>query len=161
VARVSKDGSLIKRPYIFIIVAIIIIGGVASLFAFNSLSTPNKTPDCTNVGKTVNFTIIESDTGAMEGMNGSYNQFYKGVYTWPVMKVQCNDIVHILIENRNSSEDHGFAIIHYFNAGVALSPGQSYTKTFVANKIGNFPVFCNIECAIHPFMQNGELIVTS
>jgi heme/copper-type cytochrome/quinol oxidase subunit 2 len=159
--RVSlEDESLIKKPYIFIIIGVIIVAGATSYFVLSSLDS-SPPPSCTNVGKTVTFTIFESDTGAMEGMNGSYNEFYKGVYTWPVMKVQCNDTVVIHLENVNSSEDHGFQIIYYFNTGIALSPGQSHKITFKATKIGNFPVLCNIECSIHPFMQSGELIVTS
>ena len=149
---------MIKKPYIFIIITVIIITGITSYFVFDP---PANGPSCTNVGKTVNFTIIESDYGPNEGMNGSYNQFYKGVYTWPVIKVQCNDTVVIHVLNMNSSEDHGFAIIYYFNAGVSIAPGKSFTKSFVANKVGNFTIFCDIECAIHPFMQNGELVVSS
>ena len=116
-------------------------------------TTATTTPTSSN---TVYFTIIESDRGAMEGMNGSAYHLYE---PWPVMEVQMGDIVIIHIESMNSSEVHGFAIVHYFDPGVGLLPGGSYTDKFVANENGTFLVSCLIFCAIHYEMDHGELIV--
>jgi FtsP/CotA-like multicopper oxidase with cupredoxin domain len=127
----------------------------------------------TNAGSTSNnstvyMTIYESDRGAMAGMNGSV---YKGATAnWPVVSVKQGQTVVIRVENlaNESSEPHGFVIDHYFNspvgnapAGVELYPGQSYTVKFVATQTGTFKMYCSVFCTIHPFMQNGELIVRS
>lgn len=109
-------------------------------------------------GTTVHFTIIETNSGPLEGINGSYYHPLPPGPPWPVMTVDHGERVIIHVIN-NGTEPHGFAIIHYFSAGVAISEGQSYDVSFIANQIGNFTVFCRIECSIHPFMQNGLLIV--
>jgi FtsP/CotA-like multicopper oxidase with cupredoxin domain len=109
-------------------------------------------------GSTATFTIIESDPGNnYEGMNGS--AFHVST-PWPVIQVYQGQKVVIQIFNCASSESHGFAISTYLNSGVTVRPGQSYTLTFVANQQGTFRVYCSIFCAIHPYMQNGELLVS-
>jgi heme/copper-type cytochrome/quinol oxidase subunit 2 len=90
-------------------------------------------------------------------MNGSA---YHLTAPWPVIRVQQDQTVVIVVYNCAPSESHGFAITHYFNSGAAVSAGKSYTLTFVATEAGTFRIYCNIFCAIHPLMQNGELIVT-
>lgn len=105
---------------------------------------------------TVYFTIIESDRGPMEGMNGSA---YHIGEAWPVMQVQVGDTVIIHIMSVNASEIHGFTITHYFDPGVGLIPGGQYTYKFVASKSGTFIVTCLIFCAIHPLMDYGKFIV--
>ena len=105
----------------------------------------------------VSMVIIESDPGNLyEGMNGSA---YHITDQWPVITVHQGQSVTIHVVNCASSEPHGFSITHYFDSGVSLSPGQSYTLTFTATQKGTFRVFCNIFCIIHPDMQNGALIV--
>jgi heme/copper-type cytochrome/quinol oxidase subunit 2 len=107
---------------------------------------------------TATFLIVESDPGSpFEGMNGS--AYHALTANWPVMVVHQGQKVVIHLINCASSEDHGFAITHYFGAGLALAPGNSYTLTFTAGEKGTFRVYCSILCAIHPYMQNGELIV--
>ena len=104
------------------------------------------------------FLIVEADIGSSyEGINGSA---YHQNTNWPVMTVYQNQTVTIHVVNCPSSpEPHGFAIGHYFPSGVELSPGQSYTLTFIASTKGKFLVFCNVYCSIHYLMQNGELLV--
>lgn len=112
----------------------------------------------TSPSATVTFTIIESDPGNnYEGMNGSA---YHLSVQWPIITVHQGQRVVIHIYNCASSESHGFAITNYFNAGVTVRPGQSYTLTFVANQKGSFRMFCSIFCSIHPLMQNGAFVVT-
>ena len=90
-------------------------------------------------------------------MNGS--AYHLGV-PWPVINVHQNQTVVIHIFNCASSEPHGFAITHYFNSGVILQPDQSYTWTFDADQKGTFTMYCNTFCAIHPYMQNGRVMVS-
>ena len=106
----------------------------------------------------VSILIVEADIGSSyEGINGS--AFHLSV-NWPVITVYQSQKITIHVLNCPSSpEPHGFAIGNYFASGVTLSPGQSYTFTFVANTVGRFTVFCNVFCAIHQYMQNGELLV--
>ncbi|MDG6923900.1 MAG: hypothetical protein JRN67_11495, partial [Nitrososphaerota archaeon] len=102
--------------------------------------------------------IVEGDIGSSyEGINGSAHHQDTN---WPVITVYQGQSITVHVVNCPSSpEPHGFAIGHYFNSGVSLSPGQSYTFTFVADATGRFTVFCDIFCAIHQYMQNGELLV--
>ena len=93
-----------------------------------------------------------------EGMNGS--RYHSLTTPWPVIQVYQGQKVEINVFNCASSEAHGFAISTYFNAGATVRPGESYTVTFSANQIGTFRMYCSIFCAIHPYMQNGELIVS-
>jgi heme/copper-type cytochrome/quinol oxidase subunit 2 len=106
------------------------------------------------------ITIYEEDPPApLAGLNGSY---YKSTsVNWPVITVHKGDTVVITVINTNSSEPHGFAIDNYDPTGVSTAPGHENTITFVANKVGSFRVYCNVFCAIHPLMQNGELVVIS
>jgi heme/copper-type cytochrome/quinol oxidase subunit 2 len=139
---------------VIVVVVVLSIGSLVALAYSGTFkaSTPN--------GQVVRITIYEEDPpAALAGMNGSY---YKSVQTiWPVIQIRQNDTVIITIINQNSSETHGFAIDYYEPGGVATSPGQQNTVTFVANKIGTFRIYCDVLCAIHPLMQNGELIVNS
>lgn len=142
-----------------IIVSVAIATAMVSLILI--ISSGISTPVSTSSGlasKTVYFTIIMSDTGPLEGMNGSAHHVSQA---WPVITVQQGEAVVILLLSRNSSEAHGFEISHYFNQGVALEPGGSYTIKFVANDPGSFLITCPIFCAIHPLMDFGRLIVQS
>jgi heme/copper-type cytochrome/quinol oxidase subunit 2 len=114
--------------------------------------------------KTMVFTIYEADPpNSMAGMNGSYYYFQTHPYSnsYPVITVPNGTMVIIHVINNASSEPHGFTIDYYFNAGTTVRPQESFTLTFVANKVGTFRIYCNVFCSIHPFMQNGELNVTS
>jgi hypothetical protein len=106
---------------------------------------------------TATFVIIESDAGSYEGINGSAH--HQDV-PWPVVVVHRGQTVVFDIYNCGSSEPHGFAVSHFFPAGISVLPtGQIRTVNFVANQVGNFTIFCSILCAIHPLMQNGRLVV--
>ncbi len=139
------------------LVAIVVI---SALIVVSLYPNPFGTSSSTNTSSsTVYFTIVENDypnPGA--GMNGS---FYHSLATpWPVIHVSKGQTVVIRIVNEGD-EPHGFSIHHYFDSGVALQLGESYTLTFVATEIGAFTIRCSIFCAIHPYMQNAQLIVSS
>jgi FtsP/CotA-like multicopper oxidase with cupredoxin domain len=111
----------------------------------------------TFTGTTVHFTIVEASTGPLKGMNGS--AYYPTTTPWPLLEVNQGVRVIIHVMNNSTSEPHGFAINHYFPSGVSVSAQQSYNVVFIANEVGNFTIYCNIVCSIHPFMQNGRLVV--
>ncbi|MBI3116803.1 MAG: hypothetical protein HYZ12_05650 [Thaumarchaeota archaeon] len=79
---------------------------------------------------------------------------------WPVITVHRGDTVKLLFCNVERVEAHGFAIDGYFDGGVTLRPGQTYSITFIADKAGSFAIFCNVFCTIHIYMK-GMLVVTA
>lgn len=135
------------------ILAIAIVGsaGIIGVLAYDGFF--NLSPF---TGTTVHFTIIEESTGPLEGMNGSY---YHGFNTWPIIQVNKGDKVVINVMNNSTSEPHGFSITHYFPAGATIGARQSYNVIFIASQAGNFTIYCNIQCSIHPFMEQGLLMV--
>ena len=146
-----------------VIVVIAIVGaGSIIVFSYSGFPTPSSSgePQSSSSSHILHFTIIESDPpDPLAGMNGSY---YKPLTThWPIIQVHQGDTVIITVINNNSREIHGFAIDHYDDKGFSLAPGQRHTISFIANEAGNFRMYCNVFCAIHPYMQNGELIVNS
>ena len=145
-----------KLAAISIIAVVAIVVVIFSIPALQHQTT-NK-PVISGASKTVYFTIIESDRGPYEGMNGSA---YHVGEAWPIMEVELGDTVIIHIISQNSQEAHGFTILHYFDPGVGLFPGGTYTVKFVANENGTFVITCLLFCAIHPFMDYGKFIVNS
>jgi heme/copper-type cytochrome/quinol oxidase subunit 2 len=106
------------------------------------------------------FLIVAADPPSpFAGYNGSY---YQGTSTqWPTMNVNVGQVVSIHVINCASSEAHGFAITYYDDKSIIAIPrGSYYDVTFTATKAGSFRVYCDIFCAIHPFMQNGALVVS-
>jgi hypothetical protein len=154
----SRPARLIqsKKAIAIVISAVIVLASVLVVVAVLQPSVIGSP----GVGSknTVTFTIIESDRGSMEGMNGSAYHF---TVAWPVITVHQGDTVIIHLLSVNSSEPHGFTISHYFDPGVGLLPGGTYTVKFVANELGTFVITCLLFCAIHPLMDHGEFIVDS
>jgi FtsP/CotA-like multicopper oxidase with cupredoxin domain len=96
--------------------------------------------------------------------NYGYNDsMLKGpTLSWPVIKVQQNTTVNITVCNADPSEAHGFQISNYYDSKiVSVVPGVVIHVSFRATQVGSFRIYCAIFCAIHPFMVNGELLVTS
>jgi heme/copper-type cytochrome/quinol oxidase subunit 2 len=155
--KVESVKSVPGRTRLFaVIIAVAVIAGATTLGVAYSRGYLTPSPE-TGGGTTHHFLIIEESTGQDEGMNGSY---YRLGQKWPVMHVVKGDTVIINVTNEGTSEPHGFAIVHYDDSGVTVRPGQTQIITFVANQVGNFTVYCNIFCSIHPYMQNGVLIVS-
>ncbi|MHB2036146.1 MAG: cupredoxin domain-containing protein [Nitrososphaerales archaeon] len=178
-----------SKRILAIIVTVLVIAAVSSAtLVYGDLHLPDSTSTtasiCDSISGTApsgfaksnfiatkaSFVVVESDSGAFEGMNGSYyhtfpsSAGYAGynstLQNWPVIQVRQNQTVSITITSCAASEPHGFAIGHYFNAGVTLQAGQSYTFVFEASQKGEFSMYCNTFCSIHPYMQNGLLIVS-
>ncbi|MCL4519416.1 MAG: hypothetical protein M1587_09480 [Thaumarchaeota archaeon] len=143
------------------VIAVLAVGMVVVAIYSNAFNIDNYFASSinNNSGSTAYFTIIISDHAPDEGMNGSA---IKGVSAvWPVIHVHIGQKVVINVQMVNADEPHGFAIDNYFPSGVTLRPGESYQVTFVANEAGTFRMYCNVFCAIHPLMQNGQVVVSS
>lgn len=110
-------------------------------------------------GKTDHFTLYEADWGQYEGINGSAHHLSANVVNYPVLNVSLGDTVVIVVHNVNSDEAHSLGIDHYYDKSVLISPNSIVEITFVANKAGEFRVYCNIACVMMPFMTQGLLIV--
>jgi FtsP/CotA-like multicopper oxidase with cupredoxin domain len=143
------------------IVSAVVIGSVLGVYwpSLNTLANP--APPTTEASACVRppgyFLIV----GDLEGYNDSVDHLEQAPDApWPVIQVHRGDTVHILVCNLDDYSPHGFAIQHYFDVGVALMPHDSYRISFVADEDGTFIMYCNIFCPVHPYMQNGELIVT-
>src|SRR2546426_7300359 len=87
--------------------------------------------------------------------NGFNDSIHRGQ---PTIEFQRGDTVNILVCNLDSVQSHGFAIDHYFPAGVTSRPGEAYKVSFVAKDLGSFTIYCNVFCTVHTFMK-GRLIV--
>ncbi len=140
-----------------IVLGVLVVSGIVIFLVLSPSALTGVSTSGNN--QTVHFTIMISDPSNPDaGMNGSY---YKSAATpWPVLNVKVGQTVVINVVN-NGTEPHGFAIDHYFNGGVGLGQNHSYTVTFQAKETGTFRIYCSIFCAIHPLMQNGQLIVSS
>lgn len=81
---------------------------------------------------------------------------------WPVITVTEGQTVKITVCNADTVESHGFQVGTYFDKTVeSIAPGQVFSVSFVADKAGTFPIYCAIFCAIHLFMEYGQLRVSS
>ena len=151
-------GNETRKVLILAVIGVIATMGIVSAMEFLYGGFIVSQPLPSSNTEVIHFTIVESDPpDPMAGMNGSY---YKPLGTqWPIIQVPLGDTVVITVINNNSREIHGFAIVHYDDRGFSLAPGQQHTITFVANEAGTFRMYCNVFCAIHPYMQNGAVIV--
>jgi hypothetical protein len=82
---------------------------------------------------------------------------------WPVISVSLGQTVKIVVCNVDTIESHGFEVGTYFDKTIeSIAPGQVLdVPPFVADKAGSFPIYCAIFCAIHLFMEYGQLQVSS
>jgi hypothetical protein len=80
---------------------------------------------------------------------------------WPVISVKQGTTVNITVCNADV-QAHGFQITHYFDSNIeTVVPGQVVHVSFVANRVGDFEIYCSIFCSIHIFMQNRLFQVTA
>ena len=142
------------------ILVAIVIGSLVGYY-WPSSHTPANQPltiQTTACVKPPGYFLIVAD---LSGFNDSVDHIQNSSNEpWPVIQVSRGDRVNILVCNLDDYVPHGFAIQHYFGVGVALMPHDSYRISFIANEDGTFTMYCNIFCPIHPYMQQGELIVT-
>jgi len=143
-----------------LVVGVVIIVGVASTLAFYELSLGKTAPSSTALppgcDKTPGgFLIVASNLG----YNDSELHYGKG--SWPVINVTEGSTVNITVCN-TANYAHGFQISNYYQSTtVTVQPGEVlHVPSFVADKPGNFLIYCSIPCPIHIYMQYGELSVT-
>jgi hypothetical protein len=96
-------------------------------------------------------------------INGYNDSIQHGAPTasWPIIQVTQGSTVNITVCNTDH-QAHGFQVTHYFDSNIeTIEPGQVVHISFVANKAGDFDIYCSIFCSIHVFMQNGLIRVIS
>jgi hypothetical protein len=142
-----------------LIVGLVIIVGTATTLAFYSLSlgktgssSASLPSGCTKPPG--GFLIIASNLG----YNDSELHYGKG--SWPVLNVTEGSTVNITVCN-TANYAHGFQISNYYQSSVVtIQPGEVLkVPAFVADKPGNFLIYCSIPCPIHIYMQYGELSI--
>jgi hypothetical protein len=152
-------GNLNKLVVVAILVAIV-VGSVVSYY-WPSLNTPANQPLITQrtvCVKPPGYFLIVAD---LSGYNDSVDHVQSSPNEpWPVISVNRGDRVNILVCDLDDYSAHGFAIQHYFDVGVALMPHETYSISFIADEDGTFTMYCTIFCPVHPYMLQGELIVT-
>ena len=133
-----------------IIIALVTVAlGAGGVFAV--LLSPPMSP-CSGVTRAIrSFTIIVDLTG----YNGSKYQ----TGPWPMVTAQRCDTVVFTVVN-NDTQPHGFAVASYSNVGLELVGGDHQKLQFQATRIGQFRIYCTINCSVHILMQNGLLNVT-
>ena len=101
------------------------------------------------------FLIIASNTGYNDSIGHGAPE-----KSWPVITVHQGQNVSIVVCNIDE-QAHGFQVTHYFDQSIeTVVPGQVLKVSFIADKTGNFNIYCSIFCTIHIYMQNGLLDVT-
>jgi nitrous oxide reductase len=79
--------------------------------------------------------------------------------SWPVITVNEGQQVNIVVCNTDI-EAHGFQITHYLDSSInSIAPGQVFHVSFVADRTGDYEIYCSIFCSVHAFMQSGLLRV--
>lgn len=143
---------------IFVGTILVAASGLYYLAQLPSVSAVEGTPvsgvSCSSYSTT--FTIVASETGYNDSIGHGAPKTH-----WPVLCVHPGQYISITILNRDSVEPHGFAIRYYDEAGVTVLPGGSTNIRFFAGTPGDYQIFCNVICAIHPFMLSGVLVVSS
>jgi FtsP/CotA-like multicopper oxidase with cupredoxin domain len=135
----------------------VLVGGLhASQTAGAPLPVAKLPPGC--VKPVGGFLIIASQYG----YNDSVLEGAGPTKAWPVISVTQGQTVEIMVCNVDPVESHGFQVGTYFDGKVeSVAPGQVLPVSFVASKAGTFPIYCAIFCAIHLFMEYGQLRVSA
>ena len=153
----SKKLAIIGITVLLVIPPITIVAGPV----LNWIGPPSSTvPPPVTVTKSTcvrppGFILIIAD---LSGFNNSIGHGAPA-HPWPVVQVEKGQVVRFLVCNIDQTQAHAFAITHYFDAGVAIMPGEAYRIIFTASEVGTFAIYCNIFCTIHIYMR-GELVVS-
>jgi len=149
-----------SNQLVILAVLVVVLIGASATAAFYLASTGRTTTSSSLPGGCVKpaggFLVVASH----EGYNDSVAH---GVPTnwWPIITVQQGQTVNITVCNTDF-QAHGFQVTHYYDSYiVTIVPSQVLHVSFVADKAGEFRIYCNIPCSIHWAMQSGLLNVTS
>jgi len=150
----SRIGAIMINNKMLAIIAIT-VAGVLGGGVLTLVIGLRSSPCAGTMGITHTFTIIEN----LNGYNDS--AYHPGSWLtkpWPVMNVRQCDMVVIKIVNADT-QTHGFAVDFYAVRGTEVQGGQSLTVQFLASKVGQFRVYCNVLCSVHWSMLYGSLNV--
>ena len=137
-----------RRTFVAMVVAVVV---VTSVIVIAFYLTQSRTPPVKQPGT---FLIIANANGFNDSINHGVPQ-----NSWPIITVQQGTTVTIMVSNTDV-QAHGFQVSHYYDSSIqTVAPGTTLTVTFVADQTGSFRIYCSIFCAVHAFMQSGELIV--
>jgi len=64
----------------------------------------------------------------------------------------------VILKVKSSDVAHGISLPE-FNASATLPPGKEVEITFVADKIGEFPFACSVQCGHGHSKMRGKLVV--
>jgi len=74
------------------------------------------------------------------------------------LEVRQGDVVELVL--RSADTDHGLAIQSYAVKVAIPKGGETVGVSFVANRVGTFPIECSEYCGSGHKRMRGELIVT-
>lgn len=141
------------NKYLVVAIAVAFIGG--TLYTIYFPQTQSHQSGCNRPQGSLLLIADES------GFNDSISHLKSSAKgNWPIIRVHVGDSVSIYVCNTDQFSAHGFSVDHYFDAGRALLPGDSYALSFVASKAGNFTIYCTILCPVHVWMLRGLLVVS-
>jgi nitrous oxide reductase len=149
---VSKTGLLIV-VLTFALAATVLIISAEHPFTAAQSATPVSGVNCTSYSDT--FTIIASQSGYNDSIDHGTPQNH-----WPVLCAHVGSELKIIIINVDSVEPHGFAVAGYLSAGITVLPGRTESISILADSAGDYKIYCNVICAVHPFMQSGLLVIS-
>jgi heme/copper-type cytochrome/quinol oxidase subunit 2 len=150
----------VQKTGLLLVVLTLAVAGAVLYIAAEHPYTPSqgasavKGVNCTSYAD--DFTVVASQSG----YNDSIGHGAPGK-VWPVLCARAGQTVTITVVNEDTVEPHGFAISGYLSAGVTVLPGKSTTLTIDASAPGDFKIYCNVICAVHPYMQSGLLVVAA
>ncbi len=149
------------RRRLFVLIGIVIVAAILLTIPLYELGLGRGTgsqplpPGCFKPSGADGFLIVASNLGYND------SELHYGTGSWPVLDVTQGSTVNITICN-TANFAHGFQISNYYQSTVVtIQPGEVlHVPAFVADKSGNFLIYCSIPCPIHIYMQYGELRVT-
>jgi hypothetical protein len=157
---------MVHKILIIAIVVALVIGVVLTMYlpSLNSTATTQdsqSSADYSGPGAgcrvPAGYILIVGD---LQGWNDSVDHLQKYPSApWPVITAHLGDLMKIIVCNTDDYSPHGFAIDHYFDVGTAIMPHKSFAITFTTDQTGNFTMYCNIFCPVHPYMLSGLLMV--
>jgi nitrous oxide reductase len=148
----------VQRSSLLIVATTIILA--AGLFYVIVAHPPSGTHATTSIGNG-NCTSYSNSFVVVADESGFNNSIAHGAPAkpWPILCAQEGEQIKITVVNDDTVEPHGFAVSDYLEAGITVLPQHSQVITFVADRAGDFKIYCNVICAIHPYMQSGVLVV--
>jgi hypothetical protein len=145
-----------NRKALIVVLAVVFVGAGATIafYAISGGRTTTTTLAAGCVKPAGGFLVIASGTGYNDSMGHGVPE-----KNWPILNVTQGQTVNITVCNTDF-QAHGFQVTYYYDSSlITVVPGQVLHVSFVANKPGQFRIYCNIFCSIHWAMQNGLLNV--